>query len=190
LILHALTGIERRADAAMMRAVHLRIGNTLVSVFVFALLAATNIAGQTVIIRIVNVTNENPIRNQHVYIWGISGKIALEEDEQRERGKLLTNAISPELSLITDAKGEAQFELPNPAPAYFYVRAVLSEPHWDCTCVKRVSTEEVLQKGFVMVSPYAERWKPKPIQPKSGEVLFAVRPLPLWVRFFWPLVKG
>jgi hypothetical protein len=52
----------------MMRAVHLRIGTMLVSGFVVALLAATNIAcfGQTVIIRIVNVTNENPVRNQPV----------------------------------------------------------------------------------------------------------------------------
>jgi hypothetical protein len=40
LILHALTGIERRVDAAIMR-VHLRIGAALVSGVVFALLVAT-----------------------------------------------------------------------------------------------------------------------------------------------------
>lgn len=179
-MLHALTGIGGRGDAAIMRAINLPI----TILFLFCVNAVC--FGQTMTIRIVNVTNESPVRNQSVYIWGISGKIALGEDERR---KLLTNAISPELSLMTDANGEAQFELPKPAPAYFYVRAVLSNPHWDCTCVERVRTEEVLQKGFVTLSPYAERWKPKPIQPKSGEVLFALRPLPLWVRFFWPLLK-
>jgi len=167
----------------------MKIGTELVLGFVVALLAATSIAcfGQTVVIRIVNVTNENPVRNQLVYIWGISGATVPGENERR---KLLTNAIPPELSFLTDANGEAQFELPKPAPAYLYVRAVLSDSHWDCTCVERVSIEEVLQKGFVTLSPYAERWKPKPIQPKAGEVLFALRPLPLWVRFFWPLLKG
>jgi hypothetical protein len=146
--------------------------------FALLLLPFMNTAcfSQTVVIRIINVTNKHPVRKQRVYIWGISGKLALdEEDERRARGKfkLLTNKISPELSLITDANGAAQFELPKPAPAYFYVRAVLSEPHWDCTCVERVSTEEVLQKGFVTLSVYADSWKPKPIQPKSGEVLFS-----------------
>jgi len=182
-MLHALTGIGGRVDAAIMRAINLRI--------TILLLSCMNAVcfGQTVTIRVVNVTNESPVRNQPVYIWGISGKMALAEDERRERSKL-RNAISPELSLMTDAHGEAQFELPKPAPAYFYVRAVLSDPHWDCTCVERVSTEELLQKGFVTLSPYAERWKPKPIQPKAGEVLFALRPLPLWFRVFWPLLKG
>jgi WD40 repeat protein len=41
LILHALTGTERRVDAAIMNAIHLRIGATLVSGIVCALLAAT-----------------------------------------------------------------------------------------------------------------------------------------------------
>lgn len=174
----------------MMRAAHLRIGTTLVSGFVFALLAATNIAcfGQTVIIRIVNVTNERPVRNRHVYISGITGKIASDGDERR---KLLTKPISPELSLVTDANGAVQFELPKPAPGYFYVRAVLSDSHWDCTCLVRVSTEEMIQKGRMVTSPYAAR-KPATasIQPKPGEVLFGLRPLPLWVRILWPILKG
>lgn len=173
-----------------MRAIHLPVGTTLVSGFVFALLSAANIAcfGQTVIIRIVNVTNESPVRNRYVYISGMTGKPLSEQDERR---KLLTKPISPELRLVTDANGEAQFELPKPAPAYFYIRAVLSIPRWDCTCVLRVSTEEVMRKGLMTESPYAERTPAKePMQPRPGEVLFGLRPTPWWWWILYPIEKG
>lgn len=143
--------------------------------------------GQMVTIRIVDVTSESPLRNERVYISGIRRKAAKEEDE---RLKLKTKPVSADLTLTTDPKGEVGFVLPNPAPAYFYVRTALSESHWDCTSPVRISTEEVVQKGVVTLSPYAARGKPEPqIQPKPGEVLFALRPLPLWVRFLFPLLK-
>jgi hypothetical protein len=173
-----------------MRAAHIPIRTALVSGLVFALLTVTNIAcfGQTVIIRIVNVTNKSPVRNRYIYVSGITGKVLSEQDERR---KLLTKPISPELRLVTDANGEAQFELPKPAPSYFYVRAVLSIPHWDCTCVVRVSTEELMHKGFMTRSPYAERTPAKEsMQPKPGEVLFGLRPTPWWWRILYPIEKG
>ena len=145
--------------------------------------------GQTVSIRLVNFTNESPVSNQRVYVSGISGKAAM--NDMDERLKLIREPRTADLSLVTDTLGRAGFDLPKPAPAYFYIRAALSGPHWDCTCVVRVSTEEVVQKGFVVLSSYGARGKPKsPIQPKSGEVLFALRPTPLWVRLLWPLLKG
>jgi len=173
-----------------MNAAHLRIGTTFVSGFVVALLAGGNIAcfGQTVIIRIVNVTNKGPVRDRHVYISGITGKTLSETDERRE---LLTKPFSPELRLVTDANGQAQFELPKPAPDHFYVRAVLSDSHWDCTCLARVSTEEMIQRGHMVTSPYAARNPATTsIQPKPGEILFGLRPLPLWMRILWPMLKG
>jgi hypothetical protein len=165
-----------------MRALHLRI--------IVLFLSCVNAVcfSQTVLISIVNVTNGRPVRNRPVYIAGISGKISSDLDERR---KLLTKPATPELLLVTDANGEAHFELPNPAPAYFYVRAVLSDAHWDCTCLVRVSTEEVVRKGFMTISPYAEH-KPsaKSIQPKPGEVLFGLRPTPWWWRILYPVEKG
>jgi hypothetical protein len=174
----------------MMRPSHFSVGTALVSGFVFTLLTAANVAcfGQTVIIRLVNVTNESPVRNRYIYISGITGKVL---SEQEERRKLLTKPMSPELRLITDANGEVRFELPEPSPDYFYVRAVLSIPNWDCTCVVRVSTEEVMYKGLMAGSPYAERTPAKKsIQPKPGEILFCLRPTPWWWRILYPLEKG
>jgi hypothetical protein len=145
--------------------------------------------GQTVSVRLVNLTDESPVSNQRLYVSGISGKAAINEED--ERLKLTKKPFTADLSLVTDTMGRAEFDLPKPAPAYFYIRAALSGPDWDCTCLVRVSTEEVVQKGFVVLSPYAAKAKPTPpIQPKSGEVLFALRPTPFWVRFLWPLLKG
>jgi hypothetical protein len=182
-MVHALTRMEGTVDAAIMRAIHLPI--------TLLFLSAVNAAcfGQTVSIRLVNLTNESPVSNQRVYVSGISGKAAISEKD--ERLNLIREPITADLSLVTDAAGRAGFDLPKPAPAYFYIHAALSGPHWDCTCTVRVSTDEVMQKGLVVLTPYAARGQPKPlIQPKSGEVLFALRAMPLWVRFLWPLLKG
>lgn len=146
----------------------------------------TTCFGQTVKIRIVNASNESPVKKQKVSVSGISGK---EETQEEAHRKLLTKPTTPDLRLVTDAQGEAQFELPKTAPAYFYVRAELSGPVWDCTCLVRVSTEGVMQKGF-MVSPHEDEGsgsKPS-IRLKPGEILFRLRPTPWWVRVLWPLL--
>jgi len=143
--------------------------------------------GQTVRIRIVNVANESPVKKQRVSVSGIGGK---EETLEEAIRKLITKPTTPDLRLVTDAQGEAQFELPKTAPAYFYVRAELSGPVWDCTCMVRVSTEDVMQKGFTVSSPYDEGSRSKPsIQANPGEVLFRLRPTPWWVRVVWPLLR-
>jgi hypothetical protein len=147
----------------------------------------TTCFGQTVRIRIVNGTDETPVKDQRVSVSGISGK---EETQQEANRQLLTKPTTPDLRLVTDARGEAQFELPKPAPAYFYVHAELSGPVWDCGCLVRVSTEEVMQKGFMVVNPHdnkGSRTKPS-IQPKPGEILFNLTPTQWWVRVLWPFL--
>jgi len=144
--------------------------------------------GQTVSIRLVKIGDESPVRNQRLYVSGIGGTPTNERDE---RLRLVNEPSTADLSLVTDTMGRAAFELPKHAPAYFYIRAALSTPHWDCTCVVRLSTEEVADRGFVVLTPYAARWKRNQlIQPKAGEVLFVLRPLPLWFRLFFPVLKG
>src|SRR5208282_9129 len=139
--------------------------------FVLLLLLCVNTTcfGQTVIVRIVNATNESPLKNEKVSVSGISGKEETREEADR---KLITKPTTPDLRLVTDAKGEAKFELPKPFPAYIYVRAEVSGPLWDCTCLLRVSTEQVTQKGFMVTTDDNESSRSKtPIQPKPGEVL-------------------
>jgi len=143
--------------------------------------------GQRVTIRVINL-NESPFKNKQVYISGLSAQAASWNEEHL---KLTGKPIRADLSLLTDSKGEIAFDLPNPAPAFVYVRPVFSERVWDCSCFVRVPTAELLQKGYIVWSPWAERKKPQPsIQPKAGEVLFVMRRLPLWITILFPILKG
>jgi hypothetical protein len=143
--------------------------------------------GQRVTIRIINLTNGSPLINEPVYISGISSQKATKEDEA---AKLTRKPLQSDLSLVTDSKGETSFELPKPAPAYLYIRAVFSERDWDCTCLVRVPAEEILQKGYIVMSPYAARKSKPSLQPTAGEVLFVMRRTPWWWRILYPLEKG
>jgi hypothetical protein len=124
--------------------------------------------GQTITIHVVNVTNGRPISKQHISISGLPD--------------------SPGLRFVTDPNGEVQFELPKPTPTRFAVRADLSPAsHWYCYCMALVTTEEVIQKGF-MIRP--DDKEAHVVQPKPREILFRARPTPWWVRILYPLVKG
>lgn len=150
--------------------------------------------GQTINIRIVDVRNQKPITDARVSVSGISVNAGPEQVEKR---KLRTKPTTPDLRLVTDSNGEAQFDLPNPAPAYFYVRAELRPIQWDCFCLLRVSTEQVTQKGLAVSSAGATRLhdyhrlltKPRN-QPRPTEILFRIAPNPLWLKIFWPLFSG
>jgi hypothetical protein len=143
--------------------------------------------GQRVTVRVVNL-NGMPFRNKQVYVSGLSAQATTMHDE---RLKLTKKPIRADLNLMTDSKGETTFDLPNPAPAFVYVRPVFSERVWDCTCFVRIPTDELLQKGFVTGSPYDARKKPKPlIQPKAGEIVFVMRRTPLWWQLLYPIEKG
>lgn len=180
-MLHALTGIEGRVDAAAMRAIHLQVA--------ILFLSCMNAVcfGQRVTIRVVNL-NETPFKNKQVYVSGLSAQAASWKEEHL---KLTGKPIRADLSLLTDGKGETAFDLPSPPPAFVYVRPVFSERVWDCSCFVRVPTAELLQKGFIVWSPWATRKKPQPpTQPKAGEILFVMRRLPLWITILYPILKG
>jgi hypothetical protein len=154
------------------------------SVFLFLCCVNASSFGQKVTIRVINPDGK-PFTNKQVYISGLSGQTDSKHDEQL---KLTREPIRADLTLMTDSKGETTFDLPNPAPAYVYVRPVFSERVWDCTCFVSVPTDELLQKGIVISS--AERKKPEPTTPKPREVLFVMRRTPLWWQLLYPIEKG
>jgi len=143
--------------------------------------------GQRITVRVVNLDG-TPFSNKQVYVSGLSAQETTMHDE---RLKLTKKPIRADLSLTTDGKGETTFELPNPVPAYIYVRPVFSERVWDCSCFARIPTDELLQKGYITGSLYDERKKPKPVmQPKARELLFVMRRTPLWWQLLYPIEKG
>jgi hypothetical protein len=156
---------------------------------VLSFLCCVNAAGlaQRVTIRLINL-NETPFQNKQVYVSGSSAQAASLKEEHL---KLTGKPIRADLSLLTDAKGETAFDLPNPPPAYVYVRPVFSKRVWDCDCFARISTDELLHKGYIVMSPSAASMKAKPsIQPKGGEVWFVMRRTPLWWQLLYPIEKG
>ena len=103
---------------------------------------------------------------------------------------MLDKHAAPDVRLVTDANGEAHFDLPNPAPNHFYIHAELAGPVWDCPCLVRVVTEDVLRKGLLIRNAEDERSPGKlQAQPTPGEILFRLKPLPWWAHVLWPLVK-
>jgi hypothetical protein len=137
--------------------------------------------GQTVTVRIVNAADGKPVAAQKILISGIKGN---PETPDEARQKLVAKHASPDLTLVTDAQGRVQFDLPTVPPTKFYVRAVLRPPVWDCSsCLVTVSTEELARKGLWVGSH-----DDASIQLQPGEILFRMRPTPLWARVFWPFL--
>ena len=131
--------------------------------------------GQTVTIRVINIANGNPLGNQPVAIS------LLHEGGSTDK---------PNLSLLTDANGEAEFELPKPPPPHFAVRVSLNDARWYCDCLALVTTEDVMQKGLLTRSPDNEGTRTAPVlKQEPGEILFRARSTPWWVRLLYPLVK-
>jgi len=54
----------------------------------------------------------------------------------------------------------------------------------------RIPAEEILQKGDIVMSPYAARKSKPAIQPTAGEVLFLMKRTPLWWRILYPVEKN
>jgi hypothetical protein len=143
--------------------------------------------GQRVTVRVVNLDG-TPFSNKQVYVSGLSAQATTMRDEQL---KLTKKPIRADLSLTTDGNGETTFDLPQPAPAYIYVRPVFSERVWDCSCLVRIPTDELLQKGYITGSPYDAHKKPKPvIQPEARKLVFVMRRTPLWWQLVYPIEKG
>jgi hypothetical protein len=141
--------------------------------------------GQTITIKVVDIRSHSPVSDQHIYVFGISGKADMKEEKVRLE---LSNPLAADMTLVTDINGQATYDLPKSVPSYFYVRTALSGRHWDCFCAPRVATEELEQKGIVVKNADA---KAEPsIEPNPREILFALRPTSWWVRLFWPMLKG
>ena len=117
-------------------------------------LIGTESAAQTVKIRLVNSTNGSPVTNLKSLVFGVSGKANVQPEDPQ---KLLDKHAAPDVRLVTDANGEAHFDLPNPAPNHFYIHAELAGPVWDCPCLVRVVTEDVLRKGLLIRNAEDER---------------------------------
>src|ERR1039457_6021706 len=105
----------------------------LASVFFAAL--ATACVAQEVTVRVVNVTNDQPLPNESVVVQFLSPQ-----------------ASSSSRRLTTDAKGEAHFNIPDSQIEHIDVRVVLKSGRWDCNC-SIVTDTKTVQHGILLFTP-------------------------------------
>ena len=122
---------------------------------------------QDVTVRVFNARNDQPLASEVVEVQFMG-----------------TEASSSPVQLITDAKGEAHFKIPNHTE-HIDLRVVLRSGHWDCGCWVMADTKQV-QQGIVAYTPVKGREAPAT---KPNEILIMARPLNFIERLLWPLVK-
>lgn len=132
---------------------------------------------QKITVRVVDAKNGHPLPRQQVSISFLDG-----QNRPLEHPSVL--------ALETDAEGQASFALPEPIPAHLSVQVRLTSEHWRCGCAVLAATREILQKGSVgaepehTASPASGGGKAGP-----GQIIFFARPLGLFERLLYPLVK-
>ncbi len=93
------------------------------------------------------------------------------------------------VTLETDAKGEASFNLPEPAPPQLEVRVSLREGRWLCNCVLMTDTNTVLHQGVVQPAPHETAVPKSTPEAQPGQIVFVARPMGFFERLFYPLIK-
>jgi hypothetical protein len=128
---------------------------------------------QSVGIRVIDMKGQ-AIANQPVRVSFFAEKLAKAADA---------------VTLETDARGEASFNLPEPAPPHLEVRVNLKDNRWFCNCVLMTDTSTVLQRGVVEWAPH-ESPAPK-LWPDAqpGHIVFVARPIGFFERLLYPLIK-
>lgn len=127
---------------------------------------------QTVKVRVLNGNNGHPLPNQRV-------SVQFFYDNPAE--------VTPPLRLATNSSGEAQFNLPSPAPQHMDVRISLTSDHWKCSCWVMNATDVVLHKGILTTLPKQKVSPPAFAEPAT--ITFLPVPMSFIEKLLYPLVK-
>jgi hypothetical protein len=147
--------------------------------FVALVWLAPPVRAQTLTVRIVNARSGRPLRGETVTVALLYG-----------RGQTPPAGYPAIMNQQTDARGEARFLLPKRLPEHFSAQAQVDWSRWRCGCGILGSTRALLRRG--VVGPVARTGLRKPAPPLKatpGEVLFVARPLSLFQRLLYPIMK-
>jgi hypothetical protein len=134
--------------------------------------------GQVIKIRIINGKNGQPLPKQQV-------SVSLLYNKKIEDSPAKYDAL---LHLETDAKGVAQFTLPEPLPEHLSAGVHLTSEHWrGCAVPALVVTKDLIRDGTVQGQALATFTTPVKAEP--GEILFIARPFTFFEKLFSPLLK-
>jgi hypothetical protein len=129
---------------------------------------------QVVTIRVINSADGRPLQKQHVSVSLLYDK-----------GEKAPAKYDAAVSLETDAKGEAHFTLPEPAPLHLSAQVRLTSEQWHCGCRVLVATGDVVQKGILGPIADAESKKSAPAAKMApGDILFVAVLFPFLNDFY------
>jgi hypothetical protein len=158
-----------------------RTGHFRYSVWFLLLSVHSLCLAQRITIRLIDVRDGRPLPNRQVSLS------LLYDKDERTPPKYEAALYSK-----TDSNGQAEFRLPEPAPAHLSAWAdVTSSEHWWCICSALVATQDAIQKGYVapQPGPWAQK-KPGSAKAVPAEILFLARPWNLLERILAPLERG
>jgi hypothetical protein len=128
---------------------------------------------QSVTVRVINDEDGRGLAKQ-----GVSVQFFYEKPAQ----------VSAPLHLETDSKGEAQFSIPEPAPAHLFVHVALTSEHWHCGCGFMGATDSVVHNGIRQDLPAKSKSTPR-AKVEPGYIVFVARPFSLVEKLLYPLEK-
>lgn len=135
--------------------------------------------GQTIKIRIINVTTGRPL-----------GKLPVSVGLVYDKNEKTPPNIDKRFQLETDSNGDTQFTLPEPPPSHIAAQTRLTSEHWHCGCVMLIATRDLLQNGFVGGDPRNKAARAAaPLKADPGEILFVASRFSWWERILYPLTK-
>jgi hypothetical protein len=135
--------------------------------------------GQSITIRVMNMDTGRPLQNRPVHIVWFYTK-----DEPRPAN------LENHLNLETGSSGEAQFQLPEPAPSYFVAEVTLASDYWHCACNGQFVTKDVLGNGIMRLAGPKLSSAIKDAKAEPGVMLFFARPFNFFERLIAPLERG
>lgn len=133
---------------------------------------------QTLKIRVLNINDKHPLPHQEVSVALLYAK-----------GEKLPPKYDANLRSTIDENGEAQFLIPEPAPAHLAVQLHLTSEHWHCGCMILATTQELIQRGRVQTPGPQSKESGTNANPEPGVILFFVRPFTFFERLLYPLLK-
>jgi hypothetical protein len=134
---------------------------------------------QPLTVRVINIHNGRPLQKEKVSF-----------DLLYDKGERTPAIFEPNLSGETDAKGEAQFQIPDPAPLHFSVMVHLTSEYLRCGCWVMGATQDLIQRGIVGPKPSAKLEKSDAaVKAAPGELLILAGPMSFLERLLYPITK-
>jgi hypothetical protein len=134
---------------------------------------------QPVTIRVIDVHDGHPLQKEQVSLN------LLYEREQKKPASYESLQTG-----VTDASGEVQFQIPDPAPAHFSAMVHLTTEYLICGCWVLGTTQDLLQKGIIGPVPSARSEKSDvALHAAPALILILARPMSFWERLFYPIMK-